>query len=530
MGLGAALERAEDNDARVVVIRGRGHTFCAGADLNMLDSEFLGTTNNSVKIAQVSARTFDRAFNLGKPTIAGRRRLRGGGRVRARDFVCDFAIAADDARIGDFHIRRALFGGAGPIHRLPRYIGLPRPRSALHRQASLRQAVRRVGPRPIFSTLDPQLDQAIADSVADDRQKRFTMRITKLTANRGLDGGAETLIALENMTTATSPASPKRQRRRTSIPREARPRLEAPLNDDAGRGSRTRDTHQGLRWMTKNESISSSGFSPSWTSRVRAEERFRSEAASARPWATPPGLEELKVEALPARSVERLPAADPRVRCRPDESQYALLVQITGRTQRITPKAISCSASNTGISASRSVLPRRPSTPPVIRPLLTSPRRAAPSRAPPSLPNPASTPSVTGHPRTPAEISASKTSNLHTHPPRLRNGPLMTSGFASWCRLARTAPPSTRSPPDPSPGPVRHVFLGSRLALRLPPHPASRLSGCHRLVVGAINLHRGLAPPSCWSCRAHRTVRDSLPSYGSCRSAFRCRRSLPMRK
>ena len=56
--LGAALERAdEDDDARVVLIRGRGQTFCAGADLNMLDSEFLGTTNNSVKIAQVSART-----------------------------------------------------------------------------------------------------------------------------------------------------------------------------------------------------------------------------------------------------------------------------------------------------------------------------------------------------------------------------------------------------------------------------------------------------------------------------------------
>ena len=36
---------------------------------------------------------------------------------------------------------------------------------------------------------------------------------------------------------------------------------------------------------------------------------------------------------------------------------------------------------------------------------------------------------------------------------------------------------------------------------------------------------RGISPPG-----AHRTVRDSLPSYGSCRSAFRCRRSLPMRK
>src|ERR1700731_2545721 len=54
--LGTALERAErDRDVRVVLIRGRGHTFCAGADLNMLDAEFLGTTNNSVEIAQVSA-------------------------------------------------------------------------------------------------------------------------------------------------------------------------------------------------------------------------------------------------------------------------------------------------------------------------------------------------------------------------------------------------------------------------------------------------------------------------------------------
>src|SRR3954463_11616614 len=69
--LGAALERAEDDETvRVVLIRGRGHTFCAGADLNMLDSRFRGTTNSAVKIAQASARTFDRAFNLPKPTIA----------------------------------------------------------------------------------------------------------------------------------------------------------------------------------------------------------------------------------------------------------------------------------------------------------------------------------------------------------------------------------------------------------------------------------------------------------------------------
>ncbi len=124
--LGAALERAEDDDdVRVVLIRGRGNTFCAGADLNMLDSEFLGTTNNSVKIAQVSARTFDRAFNLGKPTVAVVEGYAVAGGFELM-ISCDFAITSDDAKVGDFHIRRALFGGAGPIYRLPRYIGLER--------------------------------------------------------------------------------------------------------------------------------------------------------------------------------------------------------------------------------------------------------------------------------------------------------------------------------------------------------------------------------------------------------------------
>src|SRR5205085_8319161 len=130
-GLGEALERAdEDPEVRVVLIRGRGHTFCAGADLNMLDSQFLGTTNNSVKIAQVSARTFDRAFNLAKPTVAvvEGHAVAGGFELL---ISTDFCIAADDAKIGDFHIRRALFGGAGPIYRLPRYIGIRKTKELL---------------------------------------------------------------------------------------------------------------------------------------------------------------------------------------------------------------------------------------------------------------------------------------------------------------------------------------------------------------------------------------------------------------
>jgi enoyl-CoA hydratase len=199
--LGAALERAEDDDdVRVVLIRGRGHTFCAGADLNMLDAEFLGTTTNSVKIAQVSARTFDRAFNLAKPTIAvvEGHAVAGGFELL---ISCDFCIAADDAKIGDFHIRRALFGGAGPIYRLPRYIGLRKTKELLFTGKLLSGKQAEEWGLANVSAPTERLDEVIDEFVAPLKDKSaFTMRITKLAANRGLDGDTETLIALESMT------------------------------------------------------------------------------------------------------------------------------------------------------------------------------------------------------------------------------------------------------------------------------------------------------------------------------------------
>ncbi len=115
---------------------------------------------------------------------------------------CDFAVVADDAKIGDFHIRRALFGGAGPIYRLPRYIGLRRTKELLHdRQAAVGDQVCGVGAGERVRRRAEELDDAVAEFIAPMKDKSaFTMRITKLAANRGLDGDTETLIALESMT------------------------------------------------------------------------------------------------------------------------------------------------------------------------------------------------------------------------------------------------------------------------------------------------------------------------------------------
>ena len=201
MGLGEMLDRAEeDENARVVVIRGRGNTFCAGADLNMLDSEFLGTTNKSVKIAQVSARTFARAFDLGKPTIAVVEGFAVAGGFELA-ISCDFLIAADDAKIGDFHIRRALFGGAGPIYRLPRMIGMRRSKELMLTGKLL--TGEQCAEWGLVNACAPQagFDQLIQDFCAPLIDKSpFCMWMTKMAVNRGLDADTNSLITLETMT------------------------------------------------------------------------------------------------------------------------------------------------------------------------------------------------------------------------------------------------------------------------------------------------------------------------------------------
>ncbi len=111
--------------------------------------------------------------------------------------------------------------------------------------------------------------------------------------------------------------------------------------------------------------------------------------------------------------------------------------------------------------------------------------------------------SADGHPGTPVETSPNKTNGLPRAPPRLRNDPLMDIGLRH-AEPARPDRPALYAQPARSQTiAARHVFLGSRFRLRLPSHPASRRRGCHWLVVGAINLHRGLSPPSCWSCWAY---------------------------
>ena len=104
--LHASLERAElDADVRVVVVRGAGKDFCAGADLaELLDSVGQSADQNRAH-AQHLGDVFIRMRALPKPVVAavhGRALAGGCGLATA----CDLVLAHHEAQFGYPEVRR----------------------------------------------------------------------------------------------------------------------------------------------------------------------------------------------------------------------------------------------------------------------------------------------------------------------------------------------------------------------------------------------------------------------------------------
>src|SRR5215213_36511 len=187
-----------DPDLRVLVLRGVENQFCSGFDLDELLSDYIGSTM-AMDVAVLSAEVCDRLYSMKTPSIAVLE-----GFVTAGGFElmisCDFAIAADDAKIGDFHIRRALFGGAGPIYRVPRMIGIRKTKELMltGKLLSGQEAV----DFDLINASAPadELDKTVADFTAQLTDKSpFMMRLTKMTIDRGLDADIQSLMVMEHL-------------------------------------------------------------------------------------------------------------------------------------------------------------------------------------------------------------------------------------------------------------------------------------------------------------------------------------------
>lgn len=120
--LDAAIDRiVTERDIRAVVLAGAGRAFCAGADLAEVKG-FLSDPPAFRRFLERWHAVFNRFEALDRPTIAAINGYALAGGLELV-LVCDLAIAAESARIGDAHANYGLLPGGGGTQRLPRLIG-----------------------------------------------------------------------------------------------------------------------------------------------------------------------------------------------------------------------------------------------------------------------------------------------------------------------------------------------------------------------------------------------------------------------
>lgn len=116
---------APGKDIRVIVVRGNEQAFSAGGDLKWLASGVLADHGAHLRFQdqlQEMCETLEAADQAVIASVQGFA-LAGGMELM---LSCDIVVAAEDAELGDEHIRRNLLPGAGGSQRLPRKLGLAR--------------------------------------------------------------------------------------------------------------------------------------------------------------------------------------------------------------------------------------------------------------------------------------------------------------------------------------------------------------------------------------------------------------------
>jgi enoyl-CoA hydratase/carnithine racemase len=120
----AAQRVAADARVEVVVVRGRGRSFCAGLDLGMFAAEGM-----SSEFYRCQERGFRLLETMDKTVIAAIHGHCLGGGVQLAA-ACDIRVASDDSVIGLPAVDEGLFPGMAP-YRLPRLIGKGRAASLI---------------------------------------------------------------------------------------------------------------------------------------------------------------------------------------------------------------------------------------------------------------------------------------------------------------------------------------------------------------------------------------------------------------
>ncbi len=165
----AAEDVSTDGQTRVLVFRGNGRAFCAGADLKEVQ-KLLGDVPRMRWFVELCHRTYNAIEALTIPTIASVHGMVLAGGIELAE-VCDIIIAAESTRIGDQHAQYGLVAGGGGTQRLIRQMHFRKARELLITGDWL-------------TARDAQTYGFVSEVVPDDKLEEATARMARKLAER----------------------------------------------------------------------------------------------------------------------------------------------------------------------------------------------------------------------------------------------------------------------------------------------------------------------------------------------------------
>ncbi len=194
--IGQALEGFERDDAiGAMILTGSEKAFAAGADIKgMKDRSYM-----DVYLGNFIGRNWEQVTQCRKPVIAAVAGYALGGGCELA-MMCDFILAADNARFGQPEIKLGIIPGAGGTQRLTRFVGKSKAmemcltgRMMDADEAERSGLVSRVVP------VDDLLDEALKTATAIASMSRPSIFMAKTAVNKAYETTLTEGVAAERI-------------------------------------------------------------------------------------------------------------------------------------------------------------------------------------------------------------------------------------------------------------------------------------------------------------------------------------------
>ncbi len=184
--LGAALKTFDADEAiGCMVVTGSEKAFAAGADIGAMASYSFADVYKGDYIT----RNWETIRTIRKPVIAAVSGFALGGGCELA-MMCDFIIAADNARFGQPEIKLGIIPGAGGTQRLPRAVGKAKAMDlALTGRMMDATEAERAGLVSRVVPLDKLMDEALGAALMICDYSQIAVMAAKESINRAFESG-----------------------------------------------------------------------------------------------------------------------------------------------------------------------------------------------------------------------------------------------------------------------------------------------------------------------------------------------------